>query len=132
MNRCVWAVRDLIGATPTLCSSPEARVQPGIHGILTDVSRPSARLIRTVRRDYPPGQVDEAIALLSEIPETFPLAERQDPERLQAAALLRAAGDTERLRDAIDLGRQDWRDLLMYTGLEHPDWLSRLRTALRR
>jgi hypothetical protein len=85
------------------------------------VTRPSARLIHRVERDFP-AHVDEVLTALGTIPDTLPLAENQSAERLQAAVLLRAAGDRQKLHNALRLAQEDWRDLLMYTGLENRDW----------
>ncbi|MFG2478570.1 hypothetical protein [Streptomyces fagopyri] len=47
---------------------------------------------------------------------------RQSTERLLAAAVLIAAGDVERFRSAVRLGRADWRDLLVAGELGDEDW----------
>src|SRR6476661_1487031 len=95
------------------------RLPGGIVGI---VSRPSTRLSRRVQRDFPASRVDDVLSVLSTIPESLPLADKQSAERLQAAALLLANGDLEQLHKAIHLARQDWRDLLVAAGLENGDW----------
>ena len=49
-------------------------------------------------------------------------------ERFQFAALKKSDGDLQRLHEAIDLAKLDWRDLLVAAGfahdpLEHQRWL---------
>jgi hypothetical protein len=39
-----------------------------------------------------------------------------ETDRVEAAALVLAAGDLERLRGAVDLALRDWRDLLVAAG----------------
>jgi hypothetical protein len=51
-------------------------------------------------------------------------------ERVQAAAVLLAGGSLAELREAVVLGRTDWRDLLVAAGLAHDDWPARLDEAL--
>jgi hypothetical protein len=53
---------------------------------------PSTRLERRVRRDFG----DNALLVLAElatVPETLPLADKQDPERIQAALVIPARGN---------------------------------------
>jgi len=45
-----------------------------------------------------------------------------DNERVLAAILLRAKGDPRALDGEFALAELDWRDTLMYTGLEHAGW----------
>lgn len=37
-------------------------------------------------------------------------------DRVEAAALQHAAGDLERLQEAVTIALRDWRDLLVWTG----------------
>ncbi len=53
-----------------------------------------------------------------------------DSERVHAAVVLWGRGDLVRLRDARDLAEQDWRDVLMRSGLADEDWPSRLEAEL--
>ena len=53
----------------------------------------------------------------------------EDLDRLRFAVLKLSAGRLERLRDAIELAKQDWRDLLMAAGFAydtaaHLGWMS--------
>jgi hypothetical protein len=59
----------------------------------------------------------------------LPLAERQSVERIQAAVVLIGAGDTERFRRAADLAEKDWRDVLVWSGLD-AGWEARLDDEL--
>ena len=79
-----------------------------------------------MQRDFPASRVDDVLSVLSTIPESLPLADKQSAERLQAAALLLANGDLEQLHKALHLARQDWRDLLVAAGLENGDWPAQL------
>jgi hypothetical protein len=54
----------------------------------------------------------------------------QDCERVLAAVVFVAAGDIARLRAAVDLSRQDWRDVLVGGGLGDGNWPSVLDARL--
>ena len=88
------------------------------------MTAPSARLQRRIRRDFG-DHADDVVAQLGLLPETS-----QDPERIQAAVVLRADGDHDAFLSELDLVRLDWRDTLMDTGLEHADWHERLDVLL--
>jgi hypothetical protein len=88
----------------------------------------SPRLEARVRRDYPPLATDEVIAFLRTVSDIH-IASRQDPERLQAAALILLKGDVRRIPEVQMLVR-DWRDGLVWAGLGHPDWPDRLNEML--
>ncbi len=84
------------------------------------------RITRYVMAMYDPEDVVFALDLLS----AWAKPGGSDPhERLLAAALVRADGDPDKLADALDLATTDFRDLLMYTGLEHDDWPEVLECA---
>lgn len=51
-------------------------------------------------------------------------------ERVLAAVILISRGDTDRLVMALELMREDWRDLLMDAGLGSEDWASKLGAFL--
>lgn len=59
-----------------------------------------------------------------------PLIGDLDSERVQAAVVLWARGDIDRLRDAAALAHQDWRDALVRAGLADDDWPERLDAEL--
>jgi len=89
------------------------------------MTRTSERLERQVRRDF--GRDADAVVAL--------LAGSRHTERVQAAAVLSAVGDRDRLRDALVLSDLDWRDTLMQTvgtayDLANGGWEARLDAAL--
>ncbi|HEY3613165.1 MAG TPA: hypothetical protein VGK92_05640 [Gaiellales bacterium] len=90
---------------------------------------PSPRLERMVRRDFA-GAADGALARLSSL--RLARAEKQDPERIQAAVAILAAGDPERLESAAGSAERDWRDVLVWSGLGNGDWRARLDEVLDR
>ncbi|MPY55128.1 hypothetical protein [Streptomyces acidicola] len=47
-------------------------------------------------------------------------------ERIAAAALIHSRGKIDRLLTAVHVAHEDWRDILMGSGLEHEDWPERL------
>jgi hypothetical protein len=49
----------------------------------------------------------------------------EEPERIQAAVVLLAGGDSRRFLSAAD-----WRDVLVAAGLAGADWRDRLAVAL--
>ena len=84
----------------------------------------SRRLRTRIDRDFPaPGSADEISRLV---------AEASDSERIQAAIVLWADGNVERVLDSVDLTHIDWRDVLVRGGLEHEDWRDRLDAELNR
>src|ERR1043166_3085650 len=71
-----------------------------------------------VRRLFPPDDVATATRLLAEgCAENLPLlgtpATPASLERLRFAAIRVSGGELTRLREAIDVAQQDWRDLLV-------------------
>lgn len=50
----------------------------------------------------------------------------QDRERVVAALILSANGDVRELRQAVELSRLDWRDVLVNGGLADEGWPQRL------
>ena len=93
------------------------------------VTRLTQRLINRIRRDFVPNDAAEVISWLGGLTEDA--FGRQDPERIQAALVLAAAGDLIRFHQLIKLLRLDWRDVLVVGGLAHGDWPERLRNELR-
>ncbi len=63
---------------------------------------------------------DEAASLLDhECSNNLPFLDKASPEELQRfhfAALKLSGGSLERLRQAVELAKQDWRDLLVAAG----------------
>jgi hypothetical protein len=67
---------------------------------------------------------------LREIPESLPLGEKQDPERVQAAVVIPARGDLDVFAELVELARVDWRDVLVGSGFGDDDWPVRLDQEL--
>lgn len=88
----------------------------------------TGRLRRRVARQFPPIVAARLIRELATV--SFPMGERQDPERLLAAVVVVSDGDEARFRSAIALGRRDWRDLLVAARLANSDWRERLDIEL--
>lgn len=80
----------------------------------TPMAEVSDRLARRVVRDF--GSDDAALPLLAEL----------EGERIQAAVVIWARGDIDRLREGAELARRDWRDALVRAGLADDDWRQRL------
>lgn len=55
------------------------------------------------------------------------LLSREHPDRLNGAALKLSDGKLEKLRKAIEIGRRDYRDLLVWSGfavnVHYEDWM---------
>lgn len=80
------------------------------------------RLIRRIKRDFPePSSAAEVAALV--------LA-AGDSERVQAAVVLWGQGDLARIRDAQALAIVDWRDALVRADLADDDWPRKLDADL--
>lgn len=87
------------------------------------------RLERRIRRDFPePGSAPEILRLLAELP-SHP-EDYLGSERVHAAIVLLANGNLSRFRQALDLSRTDWRDVLMAAGLADEDWPDHLDREL--
>ncbi len=54
----------------------------------------------------------------------------QNPERVAAALAFLGAGDMTRFREAIELLRIDWRDVLVAAGLGDESWSADLKRTL--
>jgi len=69
---------------------------------------------------FPPEQRAEAARLLrDECGHNLPLcSDKSDShiERLRFAALRISTGNVEKLKDAINIAKRDWRDLLVWAG----------------
>jgi hypothetical protein len=88
----------------------------------------SARLIQRIEADFPHhvAVVRERLAGLDDLIEDS----GQDHERLLAAVIRVAAGRLKALDQALDLARNDWRDLLVAADLADAAWSSRLSARL--
>jgi len=87
----------------------------------------SERLHRYVQAAYEESVVEDVMIQLLGLSDELG---RPVSERIQAAAVIVAKGDLDRLADAAELARIDWRDLLVMAGLEYPDWRDRLDDLL--
>jgi hypothetical protein len=80
------------------------------------------RLRRRIERDFPErGSAASVIELVGAT---------SDSERVQAAIVVWGQGDLVRVRDAVGLAEQDWRDVLVRADLADEDWPSRLDVEL--
>ena len=93
-----------------------------------------SRLEARVYRDFAaPGSAAAVLDLLDALPTEAGYGhEMLAGERVRAAIVLLAAGDLGRLRQALNLAKADWRDVLMAADLADEDWPARLDAALGR
>jgi hypothetical protein len=84
------------------------------------------RLKARIRLDFP-NHVAEVESALGRV-----ASGNQDRERILAAVVVMAQGDRRKLDSEIKLSNEDWRDVLMGTGLENADWPDRLDHLLGR
>jgi hypothetical protein len=82
----------------------------------------SHRLIARIAREFPDDALRQDVMAK--------VAAASDSERIQAALVLWAEGDTERLFDILKLVHVDWRHALVRAALEREDWQERLRAEL--
>lgn len=87
-----------------------------------------APFVRQIEADFPhqADLVQRRLTALGRLIENS----AQDHERLQAAVIRVAAGRLDRLDQAIELARIDWRDLLVTACLADEDWPTRLSAWL--
>jgi hypothetical protein len=88
----------------------------------------SARLTRWITRAFPPGSSERVLSELRDLPPD--VIGGQDPERVQAALVLRSGGDWRKFVLMRDLAAEDWRDALVAAGLADEDWRERLAANL--
>ncbi|GAA1809580.1 hypothetical protein GCM10009682_34040 [Luedemannella flava] len=86
------------------------------------------RLIDKVRRDFAPEESEILLGFLAEFDGLDP--DEVGAERLQAAIVLGARGDSRRFLQMLVIARGDWRDALVVGGLANDDWPDRLADAL--
>lgn len=77
-----------------------------------------------MRNDFSAAAVEDALRRLGGL--NLGLAEEQSRERIQAAVVLLAAGDPDKLDYNARLAEADWRDVLVFSGLGDDDWPARL------
>lgn len=88
----------------------------------------SPRLTRWIANTFPPDLRERVIDALRNLPPEA--MGRQDPERIQAALVVRTGGDWERFTQMRDLALIDWRDALVAGGLANERWPQRLDEIL--
>jgi hypothetical protein len=81
-----------------------------------------------VRNDFSADAAEDVLRHLGAL--NLALAEKQSRERIQAAIVLLATGDSEKFDYYAKLAEADWRDVLVFTGLGDEDWPTRLDKAL--
>jgi hypothetical protein len=87
----------------------------------------SARIVRRIERDFPASQRAQVERTLGAL---LPESDHAGRERIQAAVLINAAGDPDRLeREAREVAI-DWRDVLMAADLGFDDWPARVDAFL--
>lgn len=82
------------------------------------------RLERRIRRDFPePGSASEILRILDALPDAAGYdKENLRSERIRAAIVLFAGGDITKFRQAVELAKVDWRDVLIAGELADADW----------
>lgn len=99
---------------------------------MTDAHPPavglSARLAARLERDFAPGDRAAARRDLEalDLGEWRIASSAEGRERIQAAVLLNAHGDSARLAHEIREVAMDWRDVLVAAGLGFDDWPERI------
>lgn len=88
----------------------------------------SPRLTRWICHAFPEGSADQVLWDLRDLPEE--VYWRQDPERVQAALVIRTGGDWQRFQDMLTLAHADVRDALVAADLAHDNWPVLLDDAL--
>jgi len=91
-----------------------------------------SRLEKRIQHDFPaPGAANGIITALDRLPEEAGYGEDcLRSERVRAAIVLLANGTLSGFREAVELAKTDWRDLLVAAELAHEDWPARLDDAL--
>jgi hypothetical protein len=92
------------------------------------IKRNKSRLLRRIRQDFPEPWSNDIFQQLSTLENGS--ASALGVERLQAAVVLIADGDSRRFRDALTLAQQDWRRALELAGLQYDDWMTKLDKQL--
>ncbi|WP_128092308.1 hypothetical protein [Streptomyces resistomycificus] len=82
------------------------------------------RVKRRIARDYAEKDRKAVEEVLVELMES--LEGGGGEERIVAAAILFSHGQVDKLLTAVEVALEDWRDILMISGLQHGDWPERL------
>jgi hypothetical protein len=88
------------------------------------------RLVDKIRRDFSSKEADTVLELLDELGTYGGELDDDQHERVQAAIVLFANGDSRRFLQALAWAEGDWRDALVQGELAHEDWPERLARAL--
>jgi hypothetical protein len=88
----------------------------------------SERLTRWIVAEFAAGSADQVITALRAL--SLDQFGGQNPERVQAALVVRTAGRWDRFTDNRTLLDQDWRDVLVQADLANEDWPHRLDAIL--
>lgn len=90
------------------------------------------RLEARVRRDFGPSEADTVLAMLAELGLDLPDFQKnpEGMERVLAAVVLVADGNSQQFLSAAELALADGRDVLMEAGLAHENWQNRLVDVL--
>ena len=88
----------------------------------------SPRLTRWINRQFSEGSAERVLSELRELSEQ--VIGGQDAERIQAALVIRTAGDWYQFQQYLALAKSDWRDALVGADLANGDWPSRLDAVL--
>ncbi|ROR91071.1 hypothetical protein [Nocardioides aurantiacus] len=80
----------------------------------------SPRVARWVRREFSEVDAERVFSALDDLPAS--VVGGQDPERTQAAIVIRSGGDWAKVEGMIRLAHEDWRDLLVAADVGHADW----------
>lgn len=91
---------------------------------------PNPRLARWVEREFSEADAQRVLSALGELPAS--VLGGQDPERIQAALVIRSGGDWARVDGMLRLAQEDWRDLLVAADLGNADWPAVLDDVLGR
>jgi hypothetical protein len=87
----------------------------------------SQLVVDAIRERFEASDAERVIAELESI--DVKLLPPRGPwrDRIYLAILVMANGDSGRIVQAVRMAREDWRDLLASTGLEHENWPEVLR-----
>jgi hypothetical protein len=88
----------------------------------------SARLTTWVEGAFSAAEAEQVLEVLRNLPPRS--YGRQDPERIQAAIVIRTEGEWQEFQNRLALATRDWRDSLVAAGLGHGDWPRRLDEIL--
>lgn len=87
----------------------------------------TVRVEKRIAKDFPGRDGQIVGELLAELVHHLTeRGDREDKERIAAATLVCGQGKVDRLLDAVQLAKQDWRDVLVGAGLADAGWRERL------